>query len=58
MVPDDYRWPAGSRPTGLESADDVSWAACFTTGTIVQAFLLARGTPADIWNGSGPVVPS
>jgi uncharacterized protein YbcI len=27
----------------------------FTTGTIVQAFLLARSIPTDTWNGSGIV---
>lgn len=25
----------------------------FTTGTMVQVFLLAHGIPAEIWNGSG-----
>lgn len=30
----------------------------FTTGTMVQVFLLAHGLPADIWNGSQHVVPS
>ena len=27
----------------------------FATGTVVQVFLLARGVPADIWNGNSPV---
>ena len=27
----------------------------FTTGTVVQVFLLARGVPADIWNGNVPI---
>jgi uncharacterized protein YbcI len=26
----------------------------FTTGTVVQVFLLARSVPGEIWNGSGP----
>jgi len=26
----------------------------FTTGTTVQVYLLARGVPADVWDGSGP----
>jgi hypothetical protein len=26
----------------------------FATGTVVQVFLLARGVPADNWNGGGP----
>jgi uncharacterized protein YbcI len=26
----------------------------FTTGTMVQVFLLAHGVPADDWNGCGP----
>ena len=30
----------------------------FTTGTVVQVFLLARGVPADIWNGNVPIVCS
>jgi hypothetical protein len=30
----------------------------FTTGTMVQVFLLAQSVPEDIWNGSGPGVPS
>jgi uncharacterized protein YbcI len=30
----------------------------FTTGTMVQVFLLAHSVPAEIWNGSGSVVPS
>jgi hypothetical protein len=25
----------------------------FTTGTMVQVFLLAHGIPADTWSGSG-----
>ena len=25
----------------------------FTTGTMVQVFLLARGIPADVWSGNG-----
>jgi uncharacterized protein YbcI len=28
--------------------------AVFTTGTVVQVFLLARSIPADTWNVSGP----
>jgi uncharacterized protein YbcI len=28
--------------------------AVFTTGTVVQVFLLARSIPADSWNASGP----
>ena len=28
--------------------------AVFTTGTVVQVFLLARSIPADTWNASGP----
>ena len=27
----------------------------FTTGTMVQVFLLAHGIPADTWSGSGTV---
>jgi uncharacterized protein YbcI len=27
--------------------------AVFTTGTVVQVFLLARSIPADTWNASG-----
>ena len=27
----------------------------FTTGTMVQVFLLARGVPAEVWSGSGPI---
>ena len=27
----------------------------FTTGTVVQVFLLARGVPAEIWNGNVPI---
>ena len=27
----------------------------FTTGTVVQVFLLARGVPANIWNGNVPI---
>jgi uncharacterized protein YbcI len=27
----------------------------FTTGTMVQVFLLARGIPADTWSGNGTV---
>jgi uncharacterized protein YbcI len=30
----------------------------FTTGTMVQVFLLAQSVPADTWNGSGEFVPS
>jgi uncharacterized protein YbcI len=30
----------------------------FTSGTMVQVFLLAQGLSADVWNGSGPVDPS
>jgi uncharacterized protein YbcI len=30
----------------------------FTTGTMVQVFLLAHSVPSDIWNGSGEVVSS
>jgi uncharacterized protein YbcI len=30
----------------------------FTTGTMVQVFLLAHGVPADDWNGRGPEDPS
>jgi len=30
----------------------------FTSGTMVQVFLLARGIPADAWNGDGSVVQS
>jgi uncharacterized protein YbcI len=30
----------------------------FTTGTMVQVFLLAQDVPADIWNGIGQGVPS
>jgi len=26
----------------------------FTSGTVVQVFLLADGVPADAWNGNGP----
>jgi len=26
----------------------------FTTGTVVQVYLLARGVPVNVWNGSGP----
>ncbi len=28
----------------------------FTTGTMVQVFLLANGIPADTWNNSGPLL--
>ena len=28
--------------------------AVFTTGTVVQVFLLARSIPAETWNASGP----
>jgi len=28
--------------------------AVFTTGTVVQVFLLARSIPADTWNAGGP----
>jgi uncharacterized protein YbcI len=28
----------------------------FTTGTVVQVFLLARGAPADTWSGDGEVI--
>jgi uncharacterized protein YbcI len=31
--------------------------AVFTTGTVVQVFLLARSIPADTWNASGPDEP-
>jgi uncharacterized protein YbcI len=27
----------------------------FTTGTLVQVFLLARSLPAETWSGSGPI---
>jgi uncharacterized protein YbcI len=30
----------------------------FTTGTVVQVFLLARSVPGDTWSGSGPDDPS
>jgi len=30
----------------------------FTTGTMVQVFLLAHGVPADAWRGRGPRDPS
>jgi uncharacterized protein YbcI len=30
----------------------------FTSGTMVQVFLLARGLSAETWNGSGPLDPS
>jgi uncharacterized protein YbcI len=30
----------------------------FTTGTMVQVFLLAHGVPANIWDGTGHNVPS
>ena len=26
----------------------------FTTGTVVQVFLLAQGVPLDTWKGTGP----
>ena len=29
----------------------------FTSGTVVQVFLLAHSVPADSWNGSGPGDP-
>jgi uncharacterized protein YbcI len=29
----------------------------FTTGTMVQVFLLAQGVPSDTWNGRGPDNP-
>jgi uncharacterized protein YbcI len=29
-------------------------ATVFTTGTVVQMFLLAAGVPADTWTGGGP----
>jgi uncharacterized protein YbcI len=28
----------------------------FTTGTVVQVFLLARGAPADTWSGDGEII--
>jgi uncharacterized protein YbcI len=30
----------------------------FTTGAVVQVFLLARGVPANSWSGNGSPVPS
>ncbi len=30
----------------------------FTSGTMVQVFLLAHGIPVDAWNADGPVVQS
>ena len=30
----------------------------FTTGTVVQVFLLAHGVPGDTWSGSGAVDPA
>jgi len=49
------------RITGVEVREAAAEAApttgavvkAFTTGTIVQIFLLARGVPADSWSGNG-----
>ena len=49
------------RITGIavgEAAAEVETTTCavvhaFTTGTMVQVFLLARGVPADSWSGNG-----
>jgi len=30
----------------------------FTTGTVVQVFLLAEKVPADTWQGNGPGHPA
>jgi hypothetical protein len=30
----------------------------FTSGTVVQVFLLARGVPADTWSGNEPAKQS
>jgi hypothetical protein len=30
----------------------------FTTGTVVQVFLLARSSPVDVWSGSEPANPA
>lgn len=32
--------------------------AVFTTGTVVQVYLLARSIPAETWNASGPTEPA
>jgi hypothetical protein len=37
---------------------DPSVLQVFTTGTMVQVFLLAKGVPADSWRGNGSRVPS
>jgi uncharacterized protein YbcI len=52
------------RITGVEvreAAAEVEPAAStvvkvFTTGTVVQVFLLARSAPADTWSGDGEVI--
>jgi uncharacterized protein YbcI len=51
------------RITGVEvreAAAEVEWGTgtvvkVFTSGTVVQVFLLARGVPADTWSGNEPV---
>ncbi len=54
------------RITGVEvreAAAEVETASgtvvhAFTTGTMVQVFLLAEGVPTDIWSGNGRVDPT
>jgi uncharacterized protein YbcI len=51
------------RITGVEvreAAAEVETATgtvvhAFTTGAMVQVFLLARGVPSEVWSGSGPI---
>jgi uncharacterized protein YbcI len=53
------------RITGVEvreAASEVKAAGCtafqlFTTGTMVQVFLLAQTLPVEIWNGNGSGAP-
>ena len=55
-----------TRITGVkvrEATAEVETAAgtmmqVFTTGTMVQVFMLAQGVPADSWSGNGSTVPS
>jgi hypothetical protein len=44
-----------------EATAEIEWATgtvvkAFTTGTVVQVFLLRDGVPTDSWSGSGSEV--
>jgi len=46
-------WRCARRPRRSRRRPEPS-CKCFTTGTVVQVFLLARDVPADTWSSNGP----